>query len=135
MAVLSACTHMQLSSNARPHTTAHHMKTHMCVHACAGQTHIGENISDDTEDTAKSLHPKIVAMLTSGFLESQRQLTAALMHQEWAATVRPWARRKGVADFAKQAAEKQVPVEWEALQALYRDPSSSKAAPVLQVGA
>lgn len=83
----------------------------------------------ETENKLRSLHPKIVAWLNAGHLESQRRVTEALMKQEWEGEVRGWAARKGVSDFEKHLAEEAEKEEdgkkdgarpgWETLSKLY----------------
>lgn len=47
------------------------------------------------------------------------RLRERLLQHEWDNTVRPWTRRKGVADFERFAAEKEIPVPFDAVTRLY----------------
>jgi hypothetical protein len=96
----------------------HHQKQHQHQHNQQEKQHdagsgnnnnssdnIGGAVAAEAEEALKALHPSIAKFLSSGYLESQAQLREQLMRHEWDATVRPWTRARGVAQFERWVAE------------------------------
>ncbi|EFJ49673.1 hypothetical protein VOLCADRAFT_89632 [Volvox carteri f. nagariensis] len=88
------------------------------------------NQGSTTEAVAEELsklHPKIVRLVHSGYLESLHHLRQRLMVDEWEGGGRQRALQRGVAEFEGQWVEKRVELgweEWEELSQLYKDPEN-----------
>ncbi|MEW5306960.1 MAG: hypothetical protein WDW36_009387 [Sanguina aurantia] len=77
---------------------------------------------EGAEDASKQLHPKLTAMLNSGFLESVRGLREDLM-SEWEGREKQWARQQGVMAFEMYCAEHSPDAAtYEAISKMYADP-------------
>ncbi|GBF92198.1 hypothetical protein Rsub_05280 [Raphidocelis subcapitata] len=84
---------------------------------------LGAAVADEAAEALRELHPRVAQVLSSGYLESQRELRERLMALEWDGAARAYARAKGVAEFERAAEERGLGVPFEA------DPDDLSALP------